>query len=94
MYTHTLNLGKIVLGIRPEKVNLLPEKNHGALKISVDFVEKLGARQLLYSHTGDDTFVTSLHNGLDSGITECWGKVQEEDIHFFDAKTGKALILN
>ncbi len=82
--------GPVIVGIRPENVDLSPEPHNG-LRLKIDFIEKLGSGQLFYSHIGDDSFVVSK-----SGITPVfadtyWAAVAEDDLHFFAVDTGKRL---
>lgn len=80
--------GNITVGIRPEKIQLSEDGRDNSLPLKIDFVEKLGAGQLLYSKVGDEQMVVSLSNGLDINGESCFASFKEEDMHFFNTENG------
>jgi sn-glycerol 3-phosphate transport system ATP-binding protein len=81
----------VTLGIRPEHVALAPERP--MFRLSVDFVEALGADTLVHGHLGAEAPLTVRL----PGITRVAAgdvvplTVSPDHLHFFDAQTGARL---
>ncbi|KEJ88955.1 sn-glycerol-3-phosphate import ATP-binding protein UgpC [Sulfitobacter donghicola] len=89
--TNTTAKGPITFGIRPEH---LEQSETGAIKIEVDLPEQLGATTLVHGRlAGTDLPITANVNGISQASS---GDVLRFDapadqIHIFDAETGKRI---
>ena len=97
-YSITLNeaasqsTGQVLVGIRPEKVILTNEEAAGSHAVKIDFVEKLGAGELLYSHVGEEQLVVSLPTSDQPAkltVNGCFARFAPENLYFFSPETGK-----
>ena len=83
---------KIVLGVRPEHINMSEKRLPGGFKAKIEVVEPLG-REYVISINADGivlTVLTKLEKLVQPG-DEVWVKFDEENVHIFDKKTQKRL---
>ncbi|KOS60550.1 sn-glycerol-3-phosphate ABC transporter ATP-binding protein UgpC [Lysinibacillus agricola] len=82
-------LGKdIVLGIRPEDLQITAADSPYIFRATVDVAELLGAETFLYSSLANQTFIARVH--ADSNLQPAdvvTLAMKEEKIHFFDPQT-------
>ena len=92
---------RLVLGIRPEDIELAAEAQSGhEFRTTVDVVEPMGDENNVYLAFGEpegpieeaDTFVATVSGmrSVESG-QEVAARIPEEAIHVFDSETGEAL---
>ncbi|MEB3779234.1 MAG: ABC transporter ATP-binding protein [Desulfurococcales archaeon] len=94
----TLTGGNIVIGVRPEKIQIgdKPPGPHVEMEGIIDFIENLGADYIVHVKVGDTILVaktTSLPEHVNIG-TRTKIYIEEKHIHFFDSKTGTKIKLN
>jgi sn-glycerol 3-phosphate transport system ATP-binding protein len=81
----------VTLGVRPEHVELAPERP--MFRLSVDFVEALGADTLVHGHLGADAPLTVRLPGITrvapGDVVPL--TVSPDHLHFFDAQSGPRL---
>ncbi len=83
----------VVLGTRPEDVDVIPDVGEAAANIKVDVVEPLGNENVLYLLAGDQPFVARVapecrvSPGQNVAV-----KFDLDKIHVFDKETEKTLI--
>lgn len=83
----------VVLGIRPEHVRLMPEKE-GSSYVQVEVVEHLGFQTMVVGRNGCAQ-ITALVDRMESlkyGCTLSIGIVQDQ-VHLFDRQSGESLII-
>jgi len=83
--------GRVVVGIRPEKIGLFAEKGEGRLHLKIDLIEKLGAGELLYSSIGDEPFVITLPDSSAIDLNECWAEFSSDQLYLFSADSDQRL---
>ncbi len=83
---------KIVVGIRPEYVNITPEENATEIPIELDLVETLGSEALLHSQILGKPFVVKTETNGDVEHLEKIDRLyfQPDAIKVFDQDTGLA----
>jgi multiple sugar transport system ATP-binding protein len=84
---------EVVLGVRPEAIELVEPGRENAVTVTIDVVEPLGKEQLLYFDLGDQTYIASVdgHQFI-SEDEEVAIHFQEERLHAFDPETSEAII--
>ena len=81
----------VQVGIRPEEVRVF-HSEATAFRADVDFVEELGATQLLHSRVGADDFVLQVPTGQIAPDTRQLALgVDAKNVHLFDPRTGERL---
>ena len=90
------NAGReVIVGIRPEHVDLEPGADSSPIPIKLDLVEPLGSEALLHAKRGDKSLVfkTDTNGTIEhlSGIKEV--HIPASLVKVFDATTGQALAL-
>jgi sn-glycerol 3-phosphate transport system ATP-binding protein len=81
----------IEVGIRPEDVRLL-QNGTSAFQIDIDFIEELGATQLLHGRIDGAEFVVQAPTGQTTGETRQLSLgVDARNVHLFDPATGVRL---
>ncbi len=85
----------VIIGIRPEHVELSPGAETSALPIELDLVEPLGSEALLHARFGEDNVVFKADTHGDIGHLSGVGEVHVPAavVKVFDAETGRALNL-
>ncbi|HCH33256.1 MAG TPA: ABC transporter [Oceanospirillaceae bacterium] len=86
---------EVVVGIRPEYVQLEASENCAELPIELDLVEPLGSEALLHAHYQGQpmVFKVDTENTIDhlKRLTKLY--VPAEFVNLFDAESGQALVL-
>lgn len=84
---------EIIVGIRPEYVDVLAELKPGAITCELDLVETLGSEALLHTNIGGEPFVIRTETlGHIGELEDIKGfEVKQDLIKIFDASTGVAL---
>jgi multiple sugar transport system ATP-binding protein len=88
---------KIVLGVRPEKLNVsksITGPNGSNIEAVVEVVEPLGAETFVYLGRGKKALVARMNGGEQASVTEKLAiGFDLSEAHFFDAQTGKAITI-
>ena len=81
----------VTAGIRPESLKLTGSAPDPVIRAERLLVEHLGAETLIHARTGTDTFIARVkaEEATDLGATLQFG-LSPEDVHLFDAETGRA----
>lgn len=82
-------LGKeVVIGIRPEDLNISTENGPYTFNVSVEVAELLGAETYLYASLHDQEFVARVHADSDIKPAESITlSISHEKVHFFNPET-------
>lgn len=83
-----LPAGKIIIGIRPEKIAVTNRKTTKTVELQLELVEELGAGRLLHTSLGDAQIVIApdVEQEIPAGIVNA--SFLEEDVYFFSVETG------
>jgi sn-glycerol 3-phosphate transport system ATP-binding protein len=82
----------VEVGIRPEEAEIVTDGRPGSLPLAVDFVEELGATQLLYGQLAGAAFVLQVPTGeVPEGTSSLAISIAPERIHVFDPQSGDRL---
>ena len=84
---------ELVLGIRPEDIEVDIDPGPNSLPITIDVLEPLGKEQLLYFDIAGNEYIASTAEGAvfpTNSTVEI--HFPEEQIHLFDAETGEAIV--
>jgi multiple sugar transport system ATP-binding protein len=94
----------VVLGIRPEDIEILPESTgagasvaeRGAtVRVRLDVVEPLGSEAFLSAQVGAKEITARVPpRGLPAAGSEVGLRFRAEQLHFFDAGSGKSLLVH
>ncbi|GGE07681.1 sn-glycerol-3-phosphate import ATP-binding protein UgpC 2 [Aureimonas endophytica] len=79
----------VTLGIRPENVEIVPPGTPGALPVTVDFVEELGASRAIHTQ-GDGFQLAVTTSGLEEPASgdRLHLRLPAKDLHLFSPDTG------
>lgn len=82
----------LVLGIRPEDIEITDDDAAATVEVTVDVVEPLGKEQLIYFDIGGGTYTASLdsHRPIRSGEQVCL-RFPESLVYMFDRQTGTTI---
>jgi len=87
------SVGDLILGIRPEDISVGSSPSPGAVSAMVYMTEPLGKEVLLTLKTGSLLIKAIAPSRLRPSIDErLWMAFDEEAVHLFDGKSGKAII--
>jgi sn-glycerol 3-phosphate transport system ATP-binding protein len=79
----------LILGVRPEEIQITHASGDGALPFDVEMVEELGAGRLLYGRLADaDCVVASPSTMASSTGQRVFVRILPESVHLFSAETG------
>ena len=79
----------LILGVRPEEIQITNDNGDGALPFDVEMVEELGAGRLLYGRLADaDCVVASPSTMASSTGQRVFVRILPESVHLFSAETG------
>jgi sn-glycerol 3-phosphate transport system ATP-binding protein len=79
----------LILGVRPEEIQITNANGDGALPFDVEMVEELGAGRLLYGRLADaDCVVASPSTMASPPGQRVFVRILPESVHLFSAETG------
>ncbi len=79
----------LILGVRPEEIQITNANGDGALPFDVEMVEELGAGRLLYGRLADaDCVVASPSTMASPPGQRMFVRILPESVHLFSAETG------
>jgi multiple sugar transport system ATP-binding protein len=83
----------LVLGIRPEDIEVARETSPTSIEVTVDVIEPLGKEQLLYFSLDGVTYTASVtgHRAIPEGET-IHLRFPSERVHVFDRESGAAVV--
>lgn len=86
--------GKITMGIRPEHINITPEKRENTFEVTISVIEYLGAESLITFEFQDGISAKGLFSGLYSGHIgdKAYVSFPNDLIQVFDSETEKNLL--
>ena len=83
---------ELVLGIRPEGVQLARERGRGLREMEAHLIEPLGAYDIVDLTLGERYLKARTPSGFVRAPGErVWARLDPPQVHFFDAATGEAL---
>ena len=84
--------GEVLVGIRPEHVELARSREEADLELPVEIVEELGATRILHARLGDQGFAVTTAPGLPfpEGATLLL-RLPPSAVHLFDPRSGARL---
>ncbi|MFO1144783.1 MAG: ABC transporter ATP-binding protein [Amaricoccus sp.] len=83
---------EIVLGVRPEGVEIARDATEGAHAVEAHLIEPLGAYDLVDLRLGDRFLKARTPSGFVRAPGDrVWARLDPPQVHFFDAATGAAL---
>ncbi|WP_436936008.1 ABC transporter ATP-binding protein [Halovenus marina] len=83
---------RVIMGIRPEDIELQDERTRESIEVTVDVVEPLGSNQMLYFELGGKTFTAEVegYHQIAEG-NRILLRFPEHRMHLFDAETEQAI---
>lgn len=84
---------ELIIGIRPESMQLVNDTSNNCLTMTVDLVEQLGADTLLYGQYKKDGFLT-VKTSVQTGMTigkQVYISIHPNQLHLFNIKTQSRL---
>jgi multiple sugar transport system ATP-binding protein len=86
---------KVTLAVRAEYIYIddayLAENKESQFTINVDYVEYLGAYNLIYGFVGDETIISKVYNRQEIKDKEIKACFDMSKVHFFDIETTKRI---
>lgn len=83
----------LVLGIRPEDIEVSGEASENRITVEIDVTEPLGREQLIYFHLDGEEYIASAPGGKRyMEATTVSLNFPEDRIHIFDKETEKAIL--
>jgi len=84
---------QITLGIRPENITIMKKRQPNSLKAEVIYIELIGKESNVHLEAGKIPLIAirSSTQDLKDG-DKVWLSFDDEKIHIFDGKSGKALL--
>ncbi|MBD3175178.1 MAG: sn-glycerol-3-phosphate ABC transporter ATP-binding protein UgpC [Armatimonadia bacterium] len=88
---------KITFGVRPEDIHdkalsIVEPREGNTATISVDVMEPMGDRSVIYAHTGDETIIASISSETQAReLSDLDVVVDMDKTHAFDPATGDAI---
>lgn len=90
-HIQTLHHNKLVVGVRPEHINIFKEPVHNSIKAHVKFTENLGPNYAVHIATNTSEWVAISYE-RDWGVgDECYVAIDMNKIHIFDQDTEMSL---
>jgi multiple sugar transport system ATP-binding protein len=84
----------LVLGIRPEWVEIDRKKNNGQVGAEIYVVEPLGSSTIIDLKIGNDIIKARTSADFDAKIGDkVWVTLNEKKVHFFDKGSGEAIYM-
>jgi multiple sugar transport system ATP-binding protein len=83
---------RVIMGIRPEDIELQDERTRESIEVTVDVVEPLGSNQMLYFELGGKTFTAEVegYHQIAEG-NRILLRFPEHRMHLFDVETEQAI---
>ncbi|MFC7193006.1 ABC transporter ATP-binding protein [Halocatena marina] len=82
----------LILGIRPESIEMTDNTDKNAFQVEVSVVEPLGERTLVYFDIDDETYIASLTTDILVNPGDTLNIVfPGENLHVFESDTGKSI---
>ncbi|MFC6616279.1 ABC transporter ATP-binding protein [Halopenitus salinus] len=92
LFTELQEGNEFTLGIRPEDIKLTSQSTENSIPISVNVIEPMGDISYIYFDIGDNHVTASVSGEIQiQENTEVNILFPEEQLHLFDAQTGKAV---
>jgi sn-glycerol 3-phosphate transport system ATP-binding protein len=86
---HLPESSSIILGVRPEEIQIVPGGSEDSFAFDIEMVEELGAGRLLYGRLAEtDCIVASPSATAVSAGQKIFVRIATESIHLFCAETG------
>jgi len=85
--------GSVLVGIRPERIKLFPEKREGCFPLEIELIEKLGAGELVYSRIGDQAVIVNISDNSTINFDTCWAEFPPDSCYLFSLESHKRLNL-
>jgi multiple sugar transport system ATP-binding protein len=83
---------ELILGVRPEHIELNVNKQKGSMEAEVLILEPMGHREIVHVQVGSLTLVANVDiQGIKTG-QKIWLNFKKEEIHIFDKKTEQLII--
>lgn len=84
----------LVLGIRPEWVEIQRKKTNGQVGAEIYVVEPLGASKIIDLKIGNDIIKARTGADFDAKVGDkVWVSLNEKKVHFFDKRSGDAIFI-
>lgn len=85
---------EVILGIRPEHVQILKNKKSNAIKGTVDVIEEMGREFHVVARLGNETFMTIICRTPLQLDEEIWIQFEEDKLSIFRAKDETNLLVS
>ena len=86
---------KVTLAVRAEYIYIddahLAENKESQFTIAVDYIEYLGAYNLIYGNIGDEAIISKVYNRTEMAEKEIKACFDMNQVHFFDVETTKRI---
>ncbi|WP_121743266.1 ABC transporter ATP-binding protein [Natronorubrum halophilum] len=83
---------EILLGIRPEDIDLVRSPTETSVTVEVDVIEPLGEKHLLYFDIGRETYIASVPGYYQiEGEDRIHLDIPEQRVHLFDAESHRTI---
>ena len=84
---------EVILGIRPENIVITKESRENSLEATVVYIELTGKESNVHLEAGGSSLIAIRNSTQDiKAGDKVWLSFDEEKIHIFDQKSGKALL--
>ena len=81
--------GAVILGVRPEDIQITHASGNDALPFDVEMIEELGAGRLLYGRLAETDCVVATPSVVAPSPNEVmFARIPSESVHVFNAETG------
>ena len=80
---------EILVGIRPENVEIRASESEETVPVKVDFLEELGAGRLLHTTIGSTPFIAHLDNEHPIDGDTVFAHLPSRALHLFDKESGR-----
>src|SRR5690348_3642754 len=81
--------GAVILGVRPEEIQITHASGNDALPFDVEMIEELGAGRLLYGRLAETDCVVATPSAVAPSPNEVmFARIPPESVHVFNAETG------
>ncbi|WP_352418174.1 ABC transporter ATP-binding protein [Proteiniborus sp.] len=82
---------EIMLGIRPENIQLCNTAGDMSIPVKVEYIEDYGNRVGFYFNIGEDEIISIMSENVISDNENVYWNIIPSKLHFFDAKTTKSI---